>query len=87
MWSMTSGVSEAALPDKRGEGDALSVTLLKGVVFWRLRRWRLKLALCCGVLYWNSWASSVSMRVVCVCAWVCVLLSREASIEQSHAGN
>ena len=42
MWSMTSGVSDS-WPDRRGEGDALSVTLLKGVELCRLRRGRLKL--------------------------------------------
>jgi hypothetical protein len=50
MWSMISGVS-CAWPESRGDGDALSDTLLNGVDPWRLRRGRLKLLLCCGVPY------------------------------------
>lgn len=47
---MTCGL-KVLWPERRGDGDTLSETLLKGVELWRLRRGRLKLLLGCGVLY------------------------------------
>lgn len=70
MWSMTCGL-KLLWPERRGDGATLSETLLKGVELWRLRRGRLNELLGCGVLYWKSWDSSVSIMSNVVCISLC----------------